>query len=436
MCWGLAHAYRALFNTIQSPQGSGDKMADTAATLAPPCDRHCGYSGPLCDRHCGHSSPPATDNAVQPGNQPLSVSVAPIHKKKYWMQKSACLEKEDERAGPSQGDEEEELVNEVETTQSLSLNELRDRQKDFSHHPGDHIVTWLLQCWDSGASSLEFESKEAKQLGSLSRERGIDKVIGKGALAFSLWRRLLSTMKERHLFKEDVIYRPRKRTTMERGVRYLRKLAVLGVIYGDLDNEQLPKEPDEVQCTQSTWLKLVRNAPSSCANSLAILTWKDGEGPTVDEADSQLREYEESISSSLVSAVEKLSQKVQQLEEDRSYFPPVQTSISAIRSQRSSAQERGYGGYTPRGTLGFYLHDHREVMRKWDVKPTSTLEVWVWELQGETVTKGGSSRKIAAPVSSGRFPRQSKRADLTPDFNEGAPDSYVQELGNEYYDQD
>ncbi|KAK4815129.1 hypothetical protein QYF61_017404 [Mycteria americana] len=67
---------------------------------------------------------------------------------------------------------EEELINETVTTRSPSLSELRDMQKDFSCHPGKHIVTWLLRCWDNGASSLELEGKEAKQLGSLSRERG------------------------------------------------------------------------------------------------------------------------------------------------------------------------------------------------------------------------------------------------------------------------
>ncbi|KAK4828822.1 hypothetical protein QYF61_000879 [Mycteria americana] len=123
-------------------------------------------------------------------NQPVSVSVAPIHKKKSWKRKSARLEREDEGAGPSQREEEEdeELINETETTRSLSLSELRDMQKDFSRHPGEHIVTWLLRCWDSGASSLELEGKEAKQLGSLSREGGIDKAIGKGEPARSLWR--------------------------------------------------------------------------------------------------------------------------------------------------------------------------------------------------------------------------------------------------------
>ncbi|KAK4811260.1 hypothetical protein QYF61_022157 [Mycteria americana] len=154
------------------------------------------------------------DNAAERGNQPVSVSVTPIHKKKSWKQKSARLEREDERAGPSQGEEEEELVDEVETTRSLSLSELRDMRKDFSCRPGVHIVTWLLRCWDSGASSLELEA-----------------------------------MKERYPFKEDVVYRPGKWTTMEKGIQYLRELAMLEVIYGDLDDEQIPTDADEVQCT-------------------------------------------------------------------------------------------------------------------------------------------------------------------------------------------
>ncbi|KAK4820379.1 hypothetical protein QYF61_025455 [Mycteria americana] len=56
----------------------------------------------------------------------------------------------------------------------------------------EHIVTWLLRCWDNRASSLELEGREAKQLGSLSREGGIDRAIGKGPRVLSLWRQLLS----------------------------------------------------------------------------------------------------------------------------------------------------------------------------------------------------------------------------------------------------
>ncbi|KAK4815462.1 hypothetical protein QYF61_002921 [Mycteria americana] len=121
MCWGLAHAYRALFNTIQYPQreekvsGSDDKMTRIVPT-------------PTSVTDTAVTPTPTTGTAAEPGNQPVPVSVAPIHKKKSWKRKSARLERDDEKAGPSQGEEEEEekLVNEMETTRSLSLSELRD----------------------------------------------------------------------------------------------------------------------------------------------------------------------------------------------------------------------------------------------------------------------------------------------------------------------
>jgi len=95
----------------------------------------------------------------------------------------------------------------------------------------------------------------------------------------------------------------------------------------------------------------VWSTPSSYANSPAVVDWKDKEAPTVDEVAVRLWQYEESLSSSLVSGMEKLSQKVQRLKENMSYSPPVRASISAIRGKCSSAQEREYRGYTPRGTL-------------------------------------------------------------------------------------
>ncbi|GAB0209863.1 hypothetical protein GRJ2_003452000 [Grus japonensis] len=255
--------------------------------------------------------------------------VAPIHKKKYTKKSVRLVKDDDDEPGPSR-EQEEEPEPEV-ITRPLSLSELRDMRKDFSHLPGEHIITWLLRCWDNGASSLELEGREAKQLGSLSREGGIDKAIGKKAQALSLWRRLLSSVRERYPFREDVICRPGKWTTMERGIQYLRELAVREMVYYDPDNTQLPTDPDEVQCTRPTWQKFVRSAPSSYANSLAVIDWKSEEAPTVDEVAGRLRQYEESLSSSLVSAVEKLSWEFQQVEENMSYSPPAHTSISAVR---------------------------------------------------------------------------------------------------------
>lgn len=65
---------------------------------------------------------------------------------------------------------------------------------------------------------------------------------------------------------------------------------------------------------------------------------------------------------------------------------------------------------THQGRPWVFLHVYRD-MRKWDGNSTSTLHA----LQGKIITKGGSSRKVAAAVCSGQFLRQSGRADLTPD---------------------
>ena len=120
-------------------------------------------------------------------------------------------------AGPSREEEEEEaeLTNEAVTTRSLSLRAVRD-VKRLQPSSSEHVVSWLLRCWDDGARRLELEGREAKQLGSLAREGGIDKAIGKGAQALSLWRRLLSRMKKRCPFKEDAVSHPGKWSTTVR----------------------------------------------------------------------------------------------------------------------------------------------------------------------------------------------------------------------------
>ncbi|KAK4828908.1 hypothetical protein QYF61_001466 [Mycteria americana] len=172
------------------------------------------------------------------------------------------------------------------------------------------VSTLSPGCWDNGASSLKLKGKEAKQLGSLSREGGIDKAIGKGAKALSFWRRLLSGMKESHLGKW---------TTTERGIQYLRELAVLEVIHDDLNNEQLSTDLDE---------KFAWSAPLSYDNLLAVATWKDGEGQTVDELAGQFQQYGEKACVSAVEKLldmlaEKLSQGFQQFKDDMSCSPPV-----------------------------------------------------------------------------------------------------------------
>ncbi|GAB0207412.1 hypothetical protein GRJ2_003206800 [Grus japonensis] len=85
---------------------------------------------------------------------------------------------------------------------------------------------------------------------------------------------------------------------MERGIQYLRELAVQEMVYYDPDNAQLPTDPDEVQCTRTMWQKFVWSVPSSYANSLAVMDWKGKEAPTVDEVAGRLWQYKESLSPS------------------------------------------------------------------------------------------------------------------------------------------
>lgn len=57
------------------------------------------------------------------------------------------------------------------------------------------------------------------------------------------------------------------------------------------------------------------------------------------------------------------------------------------------------------------------------------------ELQGEAITNGGSSRKIAAPVSSGQKPRQCRTADLIPNSIGKNSNLFLQEVSGESHDQ-
>ncbi|KAJ7399935.1 hypothetical protein BTVI_110142 [Pitangus sulphuratus] len=126
----------------------------------------------------------ATQTAAEPEEQPVPIAVAPIQKKKS-KTKSVRLVRDEEKVGSSE--QEEEAGPEI-ITQSLSLGELQDMQKDFSCQSGEPLVTWLLRCWDIVAHDMKLDGSEAKQLRSLSWDAGIDKGIGKRTETLSLWR--------------------------------------------------------------------------------------------------------------------------------------------------------------------------------------------------------------------------------------------------------
>jgi len=75
-------------------------------------------------------------------------------------------------------------------------------------------------------------------------------------------------------------------------------------------------------------------------------------------------------------------------------------------------------------------------MRKWDGKPTSSLETQVRELKGKTVTKGDSSRKNATAVSSSQLSRQGRQLHHDSDPLEGTSKSFLQQVSSKFSDQD
>ncbi|KAK0682538.1 PTPRK phosphatase, partial [Pygoscelis papua] len=81
-CWGLAHAYRALFNTIQYPQGEA-KVSGSDSKTTGPAATQTPATGPAATQS------PAISPVAELKNQPVPVSVAPVHKKKFWKRKLA-----------------------------------------------------------------------------------------------------------------------------------------------------------------------------------------------------------------------------------------------------------------------------------------------------------------------------------------------------------
>jgi len=75
-------------------------------------------------------------------------------------------------------------------------------------------------------------------------------------------------------------------------------------------------------------------------------------------------------------------------------------------------------------------------MRKWDGKPTSSLEAQARELWGKTITKGDSVRKNGTPVSSSQLSRPGWQFDLESDPLEGTSKSFLQQVSGNFSDQD
>ncbi|RMC04387.1 hypothetical protein DUI87_19208 [Hirundo rustica rustica] len=224
---------------------------------------------------------------VTEAEQPKPVAVAPVQKKKS-KSKSVRIMTDEDVAGPSHPAEETET--EI-ITRSLSLGELRDLRREFTPQTNESILTWLLRIWVAAANDTILDGSEARQLGSLSQDVVIDQGIGRTQETLSLWRRLLSSEMDRYLCKDLQVHQG-KLSTMEQGIRCLREMAVLEIIFSE--DERFPKSPDDVQCTSQMWLRFARLGPEMYSRFLATQQWREGKDK-VGVLVNKLRIYEDTV---------------------------------------------------------------------------------------------------------------------------------------------
>lgn len=363
----------------------------------------------------GFAPPPAVPH-LTPDAPANAVSLAPVTTRRKRSQKSSPSTDGEEgtSAGPSTS--QNPAVDEYESDQeitvtSLPRKELRQTRLDYARREGEPILSWALRCWDEGVDTVDLDKREAKLLGSLTRDAGLDKELAKLDGIHTLWARILNAIKSRYCSRDDLPWAPVRWTTMEQGIRYLRQMAVLEIIYGD---GQLPSDPDEVPMRRPFVKKLTQGAPQKYAHTLGgiLLTGQDGSPKTVCEFVNDLREYEDSVNQKpLISAIETMAKDIvkeiktsmSELKKgsDASFSPSPSewVQVSAVRNRpfsprRSPQANRGMS----RGSLWRFLCDHGEDMDTWHGQPTSALWNRVRELQGGH-HGDNSSRRRAAPVS-------------------------------------
>ncbi|RMC05643.1 hypothetical protein DUI87_17728 [Hirundo rustica rustica] len=112
---------------------------------------------------------------VTEAEQPKPVAVAAVQKKKS-KSKSVRIVTDEDVAGPLHPAEETEP--EV-ITHALSLGELCDLRREFTHQTNESILAWRLRIWDAAANDTILDGSEARQLGSLSRDVVIAQGVGR-----------------------------------------------------------------------------------------------------------------------------------------------------------------------------------------------------------------------------------------------------------------
>ncbi|RMB97594.1 hypothetical protein DUI87_25958 [Hirundo rustica rustica] len=416
-------------------------LSPAVASLAPAA----GKPSPCPDKgeSDGAAAEPTDVTTVQvpaePQGQPQPAAVAPVETKKYKV-KSEHPGNKDKKGGPSQPGEESEV--EI-ITESLTYESLRNLQKDLARRGREAYTAWLLRVWDLIGIGVQLDSSEARNLGPLTQDSGVNQVFVREPGPLSLWERLLMSVRERFVHRDRMQeHHHRMRwKTLEEGIQQLREVAVLEVLFGR--GGQHDNDPDKVKCTGQMLWNLATLGPSQYATYIATIH-PDNNRETVGSVANKLRNYESIINGPMqaqVSAVakelreeirEKMEEVTEKMEEmmrrNSSHVAPVRVTGPRVRAQQPPARERGY---TPRADLWYFLRDHGEDMGRWDGKPTSALAAWVRELKERNTNRGGSTKMKVASTSHDQAARYYRSEDDMSDPREGTSTMYAQEGNND-----
>lgn len=91
--------------------------------------------------------------------------------------KPPVLRKRTEKSKRQGGESEEEVT--VTTVQPLTITEIQASGKESAWCLHGHFVTWLLQCWDTGANSQFLDGNKARQLGNIAEDSAADRGISR-----------------------------------------------------------------------------------------------------------------------------------------------------------------------------------------------------------------------------------------------------------------
>ncbi|RMC10094.1 hypothetical protein DUI87_12892 [Hirundo rustica rustica] len=152
-------------------------LSPVVASLAPAA----GKPSPCPDKgeSDGAAAEPTDVTTIQvpaePQGQPQPAAVAPVETKKYKV-KSEHPGNKDKKRGPSQpgGKSEVEII-----TESLTYESLRNLQKDLARRGHEAYTAWLLRVWDLIGTGVQLDSSEARNLGPLTQDSGVNQPVCK-----------------------------------------------------------------------------------------------------------------------------------------------------------------------------------------------------------------------------------------------------------------